>query len=46
MKANFYDSNLAPVNHSHEAQFRELDAVLLVVLFLELAVVIRMILAN
>ncbi len=46
MKANFYTSNLAPVNHSRETPFRGVDAVLLTVLFLEIAAVMRQFLAN
>ncbi|MBC8096041.1 MAG: hypothetical protein H7Y43_09530 [Akkermansiaceae bacterium] len=46
MKANFYTANLAPVNHSGETPFKPLDAVLLIVLFLEVAAVMRLFLAN
>ena len=43
---NFYSTTLAPVNHSRETQFRAFDAVLMTVLFLELGVVMRLLLAN
>lgn len=43
---NFYLSNLAPVNHADETPFGSMDAVLLVVLFVELAAVMRLFLAN
>ncbi|HLP78551.1 MAG TPA: hypothetical protein VK327_16725 [Candidatus Paceibacterota bacterium] len=43
---NFYISHLAPVNHLRETQFRGFDAVLLTVLFLEVAVVMRLLLAH
>ncbi|HET7626666.1 MAG TPA: hypothetical protein VFM25_15535 [Verrucomicrobiae bacterium] len=46
LQADFYTSTLAPVNQPHGARFRALDAMILIVLFLELAVVARLVLAN
>jgi hypothetical protein len=43
---NFYISNLAPVNYRKEIQFRAVDAVMLIVLFLEIAAVMRLLLAK
>jgi hypothetical protein len=43
---DFYLSTLAPVNHHRETQFRAADAVMLTVLFLEIAVFMRLFLAN
>ncbi|HYG22658.1 MAG TPA: hypothetical protein VEH04_07750 [Verrucomicrobiae bacterium] len=43
---NFYTENLAPVNHHEETQFRGWDAALLVVLFLEVAILMRLVLAT
>jgi hypothetical protein len=45
-KGDFYISTLAPVDHHREARFRAADAVLLIVLFLELAILTRLYLAN
>ncbi len=45
-KPDFYNSTLAPVNHHHEVQFRAADAVMLTVLFLEIAAFMRLFLAN
>lgn len=46
VKGDFYISTLAPVNHRREVRFRAADAVLLIVLFLELAVLTRLLLAS
>jgi hypothetical protein len=43
---NFYATTLAPVDHRNETPFRGWDAAMLVVLFLELAVVMRLVLAD
>ncbi|HEU5125454.1 MAG TPA: hypothetical protein VFW05_15485 [Verrucomicrobiae bacterium] len=43
---NFYLTNLAPVNHGEEKPFEGLDAFMLVVLFVEIAAVARLLLAN
>lgn len=43
---NFYVSTLAPVNYRNEVQFHGLDAVLTVVLFLEIVGVMRLLFAN
>ena len=45
-KGDFYVSTLAPVNRRREVRFRAADAVLLIVLFLELAILTRLLLAN
>jgi hypothetical protein len=45
-KGDFYISHVAPVNHRREVRFRAADAVLLIVLILELAVLTRLFLAN
>jgi len=45
-KNDFYGSTLAPVNHRREVRFNVSDAVLLVVLFLEIAILSRLLLAN
>jgi hypothetical protein len=45
-RKNFYVSTLAPVNYRTEIQFRAVDAVMITVLFLELAVVMRLLLAK
>jgi hypothetical protein len=43
---DFYLSTLAPVNHHRETKFRAADAVMLTILFLEIAAFMRLILAN
>ncbi len=43
---DFYSTTLAPVNHHDDAPFRGWDAALLVVLFLEVGVLMRLILAT
>ena len=43
---DFYIATLAPINESKRKPFRGLDAVLMVVLFLEIAGLARLILAN
>lgn len=43
---NFYLANLAPVNHGREKPFEGLDAFMLVVLFVEIAAIARLLLAN
>jgi hypothetical protein len=43
---DFYISNLAPINHRNETPFRAWDAVMLVVLFVEIGMAMRLILAN
>jgi hypothetical protein len=43
---NFYISTLAPVNHRGEVQFQGWDAVLTVVLFVEIVGVMRLLFAN
>lgn len=43
---DFYTTMLAPVNRHGELNFRAVDAVVLVVLFLEVAAVMRLLLAN
>lgn len=43
---DFYLSHVAPLNHHHDAPFRYLDMALLTVLFLEIGVLIRLLLAN
>jgi hypothetical protein len=45
-KNDFYISTLAPVGHRRGVRFNAADAVMLVVLFLEIAVLTRLILAN
>ena len=44
--SDFYGSTLAPVHHRHNVRFRAADAVLLIVLFLEIAVLTRLLIAN
>jgi hypothetical protein len=46
MKSNFYLSTLAPHNHHREIKFRATDAVMVIVLFLEIAALGRLFLAN
>jgi hypothetical protein len=43
---DFYSATLAPINHHDETKFRGWDAALLVVLFLEVGVLMRLILAT
>jgi len=43
---DFYISTLAPVDHRKDARFGLLDISMLSVLFLELAVLVRLLLAN
>jgi hypothetical protein len=43
---DFYISTLAPVDHRRDARFGALDVAMLSVLFLELAVFMRLFLAN
>ena len=43
---NFYPTTLAPVDHRREIQFRIWDAAMMAVLFLEIAVVMRLVLAK
>ena len=43
---DFYLATLAPVNQHGETQFRAADAVMLTVLFLEIAIFMRLFLAN
>ena len=45
-KSDFYVSTLAPVGNRRTVRFNGADAVMLVVLFLEIAVLSRLILAN
>jgi hypothetical protein len=45
-RTDFYISTLAPVNHQQDTHFRAADAVMLIVLFLEMAVFMRLYLAN
>ena len=45
-KRDFYTSTLAPVNDRRRVPFRPADAVILIVLFLELGIVVRLFLAN
>ena len=46
VKNDFYASTLAPVGHRRDMRFNAADAVMLVVLFLEIAVLTRLLLAN
>jgi hypothetical protein len=46
LQADFYTSTLAPVNQRRTTRFGTLDAMILTVLFLELAAVARLVLAN
>jgi hypothetical protein len=43
---DFYASTLAPVDHQKETRFGILDVAMLSVLFLEMAVLMRLFLAN
>lgn len=45
-KGDFYRATLAPVNHRHETRCCGMDIAMLTVLFLELAVVMRLFLAQ
>lgn len=45
-EANFYDSIIAPVNRRGQIQFHTINAVMVIVLFLEVAVLMRFFLAN
>lgn len=45
-ETNFYLATLAPVNHHNETPFRAWDAAMLVVLFMEVAFVMRLVLAD
>ena len=45
-KHDFYNATLAPVNRQRHAQFRFVDVALLAVLFVEMGVLVRYLLAN
>jgi hypothetical protein len=45
-RSDFYRSTLAPVNHQGELKFCTADAVMLIVLFLEVLIFARLFLAN
>ncbi len=44
--SDFYISTLAPVDHQGDSMFGVVDVVMLTVLFLEMAVLVRLFLAN
>ena len=44
--SDFYLSNLAPLNRRSDSRFSAADLAMLIVLFLEVAVLVRLVLAN